>query len=180
MKRFISILLVLVSICSISISSLAEGASINATQSPSLIKTFGATVASGTTGYINIRTAPNTGAGIVTSIDANSSYVYTVSTFTGVGTTNQQREWLYIHWGSTTGYVYARYFGGGTASTYNGTITGNSVRLRVGPSTSSAIIRQMNSGTRIHVLDTTTVSGWYRVTLPAGTGWVSSAYVNLD
>ena len=74
MKRFISILLVLVSICSISISSLAEGASINATQSPSLIKTFGATVASGTTGYINIRTAPNTGAGIVTSIDANSGF----------------------------------------------------------------------------------------------------------
>ena len=163
-----------------SIPSLAEGTSTKAVNSLTLIKTFSASVASGVTGYIHIRSAPNTGAGTVNWIDASLFSCYTVSTFTGVGTTNQQREWLYIQWGSTNGYVYARYFGGGGASTYNGTISGNSVRLRVGPSTSSTIITQMNSGTRVYVLDTTSVSGWYRVTLPAGTGWVSSAYVNLD
>ena len=180
MKRFISILLVLASLCAFSLPASAE-ASINSTNSLTLGTSFDAGVSSITSGTVNVRSAPNTSSGTNILGVIYDGSIKTFYTFTGVGTTAQQREWVCVQWGTSYGYVCARFLGGGFASDFNGTVHVNgALNLRVSPSTGSNVICTLSNGTRVRVIDTTSVNGWYRITMHKGTGWVSSNYITLD
>ena len=66
------------------------------------------------------------------------------------------------------------------ASEVNAMITGNRVNLRSAPTTNSRVIRQMNDGDIIYVMDDSEQSDgfWFRVrTADGAVGWVFGQYV---
>lgn len=145
--------------------------------SPTLQSSFSGYLSSLTSGSVNVRKSPNLDAEIYGSISSGTRTYYT---FTGVGTTTNQREWLAVVYGNRYCYVYARYIGGGGAGTWNHTVSANNgLNLRTYPSTSSgSVICTLPNGTAVQIIDSTSVSGWYRITTSYGTGWVSAAYIN--
>jgi len=59
-----------------------------------------------------------------------------------------------------------------------GTVDGNAVRLRKEPSSEARIITLLEKGKTGEILEE--VDGWYKVTVGASTGWVSSDYFKKD
>lgn len=101
----------------------------------------------------------------------------TFYTFTGVGSSSAQQEWLALYYGNTIRYVCARYIGLGGYSNCDKKVNATGgLNLRVGPSTSSATICTLSNGTKVQVIDAT-ISGWCRVVTMQGTGWVASNYL---
>ncbi|HCI50830.1 MAG TPA: hypothetical protein DHV94_00465 [Clostridiales bacterium] len=104
----------------------------------------------------------------------------TFYTFTGVGTVAEQRQWLYVDHGAFSGYVCARYIGGG-ANSFSGNARVNEsqgVYLRLLPSTSADRIALLPFDSYVKILDTS-VANWYRVASVKGTGWVSADCITL-
>jgi cell wall-associated NlpC family hydrolase len=59
-----------------------------------------------------------------------------------------------------------------------GTLTGDCVRLRTGPSLEDAVTRYLYRGERVRVYEL--VGDWYRVTIEGKPGYVFSRYIALD
>ncbi|MDT8719464.1 SH3 domain-containing protein [Clostridium sp. 19966] len=61
------------------------------------------------------------------------------------------------------------------------TITGDGVRVRTSPSTSSAVLGLLYSGSTVYISLDDSVSGWYYViSSPTGvTGWISNQYARI-
>ena len=163
------------------VNKTSGGGSSGGTTGGTLIKgaSFSGTHSNLVTGAINIRKEPSTSSDKVGSIDDHQVDFNTYYTFTGVGTTTQQQEWLYVSTNYAYGYVLAKLIGSGGNTTSKHSITGSGVRLRSTPNTSSTsnVITTMDLGEKVDVIDSTSVSGWYRVVTMNGTGWVSSSYV---
>ena len=151
------------------------------TSGGTLIKgtSFSGTHSSLVTGPINIRKEPSASSAKVGDIDDHQIAFNTYYTFTGVGTKTQQQEWLYVSTNYAYGYVLAKLIGSGGNTRSKHSITGSGVRLRSTPNTNSTsnVITTMDLGEKVDVIDSTSVSGWYRVVTMNGTGWVSSSYV---
>ena len=98
--------------------------------------------------------------------------------FTGVGTTDEQRQWLWVDYGPHSGYVCARYICGVNGKEEcNATVADpKGVNLRLLPSTSSTRLYGLGQDENLTILDTS-VAGWYRVATLHGTGWVAADYV---
>ena len=130
------------------------------------------------TGDINIRKEPSTSAAKVDVIKEEVRF-YPYYTFTGVGTTTQQQEWLYVITNYASGYVLAKLIGSGGNTKSKYSITADSVRLRSTPNTSSTsnVITTLDITEKVDVIDSSSVSGWYRVVSMKGTGWVSTSYI---
>lgn len=64
------------------------------------------------------------------------------------------------------------------ASYGSGTVTENSLRLREGASTSSAILNTVNKGTKVVVLENQK-NGWYKVDLNGTVGYMSADYLSV-
>lgn len=60
-----------------------------------------------------------------------------------------------------------------------GSTTGSSLRLRSKASTSSSIVRVLEKGTAVAVLDKN-IDGWYKIAYEGKTGYVSADYMILD
>ena len=60
-----------------------------------------------------------------------------------------------------------------------GSTTGSSLRLRSKASTSSSIVRVLDKGTAVAVLDKS-IDGWYKIAYEGSTGYVSADYMILD
>ena len=60
-----------------------------------------------------------------------------------------------------------------------GSTTGSSLRLRSKASTSSSIVRVLDKGTAVAVLDKS-IDGWYKIAYEGNTGYVSADYMILD
>lgn len=147
------------------------------TSTPSIVTSFSGGLSSLTSGEVNVHRMPDTGSVVdYTLLDGPA---YNFSTFTDAGTTTQQQEWLFkgtVNVGQY-GYVLARYIGGGGNG--NATVSANGgLNLRVGPDGTKAKITTLDNGSRVLVIGS--VSGWYRVATPKGTGWVSSSYIVCD
>lgn len=65
-----------------------------------------------------------------------------------------------------------------TAVNKKGSVTGNYVRFRSGPSLTSAIIRLLNKGVAVDVV--AEVDGWYKISYGGSTGYMSTDYVTLS
>ena len=139
---------------------------------------FTGTTTDEVTSYVTIRTSPRASSSDLHHLEAGE--VKTFYTFTGVGTVDEQRQWLYMPHGGYSGYVCARYISGGGSSLDSNAYVSDSqgVYLRVLPSTSAAKIGLLPSNSYVIILDTS-VANWYRVTSTKGTGWVSAAYLTL-
>ena len=151
---------------------------------PTLNKTFFGTCNGND---VKIRTGPDTSYPIKSAFSKNNSQY--VSTFTGVGTTDQQRSWLTFEWfpGEYV-YVYACYMSMNPSPSSALTIgprakvTATDTNLRVLPNTNSStsIIKNLGNGVKMIVLDATSVSDWWRVGTEHGTGWVFSSNVAYE
>lgn len=132
------------------------------------------------TDYVNRRTGPSTDYEVAGSMWVSGG-AYNVSTFAGVGTTNQQRSWLCYQSGGTYSYVFARYIKAVPSSMTLGQlgyVSGQNANLRELPGMDSVIIKNLGNGTEVRVIDSS-VSGWYRVVTNSGTGWVSRDLITL-
>ena len=139
---------------------------------------FTGTTTDEVTSYVTIRTSPRASSSDLHHLEAGE--VKTFYTFTGVGTVDEQRQWLYMPHGGYSGYVCARYISGGGSSLDSNAYVSDSqgVYLRVLPSTSAAKIGLLPSNSYVIILDTS-VANWYRVTSTKGTGWVSADCITL-
>lgn len=123
--------------------------------------------------YVTIRSRPRASSADIHHFEVTE--VMTFYTFTGVGTVAEQRQWLYVDHGAFSGYVCARYIGGG-ANSFSGNAQVNEsqgVYLRLLPSTSAERIDLLPFDSYVKILDTS-VANWYRVASVKGTGWVSA------
>ncbi len=60
-----------------------------------------------------------------------------------------------------------------------GSATGQNVNVRMGPSTTFAVITQLNSSTIANVVGRLSDSSWYQISLSGVTGWISAGVVRL-
>lgn len=128
--------------------------------------------------YVTIRSHPRASSADIHHFEVTE--VTTFYTFTGVGTVAEQRQWLYVDHGAFSGYVCARYIGGG-ANSFSGNAQVNEsqgVYLRLLPSTSANRISLLPFDSYVKILDTS-VANWYRVASVKGTGWVSADCITL-
>lgn len=104
---------------------------------------------------------------------------------TEVTVNDSSNGWYNVTYGSQTGWVSGDYLevsdSGEVAeaaeSSVTGTVTGNSVNVRSGPSTSDAIINSLYWGASVKILNRS--DEWYNVQLTDGTiGWIFSKYVS--
>lgn len=121
-------------------------------------------------GSLNMRQTCSTSATRLASIpnDTNLS----------VQTVSGQNDWFQTTYSGQTGYVAAQYIavtsGVGTCTV---TTQSGPLNIRKTPSTSATAIYTAAKGSTLYLLDTTSVSGWYRVSGASGTGWASSTYL---
>jgi uncharacterized protein YgiM (DUF1202 family) len=123
-----------------------------------------------TASALNMRTSPSTSSSVVTCLPKGTTVLVTDSS----------DGWYQVWYQGQEGYMSADYLSFTTAAQANfgtGTITGNSVRIRSGASTSSSVLGSADSGTTLSV---TGVDGnWFQVSYNGSTAYVSGAYLSL-
>lgn len=90
-----------------------------------------------------------------------------------VSTISNNREWFSTSYGGYNGYVVAQYVAvendGGTAR-----VTKSSGSMSILKAPSGSFLYSATNNTVVRLLDTTSVSGWYRVSSAQGTGWAQA------
>ncbi|MCL2369727.1 MAG: N-acetylmuramoyl-L-alanine amidase [Firmicutes bacterium] len=118
-----------------------------------------------TSGNLNVRSAPNTGASIIGSLPNGAT----------INILGEQNGWLRINFQGRDGWVsggFVRIGDTGTVAT-----TGGNLNMRASPNTTSAVLVTIPNGTRIPI---TGISGNFLQTFFAGrTGWVSRDFVRV-
>jgi len=116
-------------------------------------------------GNLNVRSAPNNGAGVIGSLPNGSN----------VSILGEQNGWYRINFNGQTGWIngsFVRASGNGTVSTTSGNLN-----MRANPTTSSPVIGSIPNGTRLNISG---ISGnFFRTTFGGNTGWVSRDFVRL-
>ena len=141
--------------------------------------------------FLPLTAARADGAGIITgdrvNLRSGPSTAYSRLTYLNRGdtvtVTGTSGNWYAVTFGSYSGYVhkdYVSYSGssGSAASAQTGTVTGDRVNLRSGPSTAYSRLTYLNRG------DTVTVTGtsgnWYAAAFGSYKGYVHQNYVTLS
>ena len=134
---------------------------------------------------VRMRSGASTSTSILTVMDKGT-------TVTVLGKAND--DWYNISYQGMTGCVSARYLKlvqkeaappasmpspSAELPTGVGVITGSSVRMRAGASTSTSILMVMDKNTTVAVLGKAD-DGWYRIAYKGQTGCVSADYLSLD
>lgn len=124
-------------------------------------------------GSLNLRQSCNTSSTKLASIPNGTSL--TVSTVSG------HNDWFQTSYSGQTGCVLAQYIAVTSGvSTCTVTTTSGSLNIRQTPSTSATVLYTAAQNSTLYVLDTSTVSGWYRVSSSSGTGWGSAPYLTIS
>ena len=117
-----------------------------------------------------MRSEPSTSSSVVTCLPRGTVVVLT----------GKSDGWYEVAYKGSTGYMSSDYLDvSSTAdgSFGSGTVTGNLVNIRSGPSTSNSVVGTRNKG---DTLDVTGVSdNWYKVSLSGSTGYIRSDYLRL-
>lgn len=136
-----------------------------------------------TTDYLNVRTGPSTGSGVIAVLPPNATGVVASGPRTGSGYT-----WWQIKTSAGTGWVAENWLAGPISTSPGSPGTRASVRvvngplnLRTGSGLSYGVINLLPNGTMLSVLDgPVSASGyaWLKVSSARyGTGWVASEFV---
>ena len=119
-----------------------------------------------TASSLNIRSGPGTDNSVVGTVTSGSIPVILEKT---------SDQWYKINYQGAVGYVSADYISHVLSAENfdaSGVVTGNSVRIRSGPSTDNDIITTCSSGTKLNVVGIN--NGWYKVTTDSGKGYIRS------
>lgn len=131
--------------------------------------TFNGTV---TGGALNLRESASTSATRLVQIPNGTSI--SVSTISG------NQDWFRTSYSGNSGYVLAQYVAitadGGTCTV---STSSGSLNIRQTASTNADVVFTAAKGITLRLLDTTSVSGWYRVSNSSGTSWGSSTYLTI-
>lgn len=139
--------------------------------------------------------ANSTSKGIVTASSLNlraepgtyAEILYSLYRGTEVTVNDSSDGWYNVTYGDLTGWVKSDYLEVSDSSTVanavessvTGTIAGNRVNVRSGPSTTDAVLTSLNWGTSVTIVSRS--DGWYNVQLSNGTiGWIYSDYVSTE
>ena len=102
-----------------------------------------------------------------------------------------QGEWLYVTYGSKTGYLFAEYVSYGASATVTasassesvagktGVITGSLVNFRAGPSMDDAILTTLTDGTEL-TIDGIVGEDWCQAQWDGQAGYVKADYVSVN
>ena len=138
----------------------------------------GGTVAYINADYVRFRSGPSTSSTILGTYDKGKK----------ISVTGRSGDWIACSIDGKKGYVYSQYVSEAdpvdvapvidttvAVSQDPGYISGNNVRLRSAPSTSSNILAELNSGAAVTI--TGTNGDWTAVTVNGQSGYVFSQYV---
>lgn len=123
-----------------------------------------------TASALNMRSEPSTSSSVVTCLPRGTVVVLT-------GTSG---NWYQVAYKGSTGYMIKDYLdvsSSADAALGEGTVTGNYVNIRSGPSTSNSVIGSRSKGDTLSV--TGVSSNWYKVSLSGSTGYIRSDYLSL-
>ena len=91
------------------------------------------------------------------------------------------KDWYKVSYNGKTGYMAAQYVRITPSDSYSaaksGSVSGNSVRLRMGPSTDFAAISMLNKNTSVKITGET--GSWYEVSANGQYGYMSKHYIKL-
>lgn len=122
-------------------------------------------------GSLNLRSSASSSSTSLAMIPNNTKLVLQDSGSNG---------WFKTVYNGNTGYVMARYIAvtddGGTCTV---TTSSGSLNIRQTPSSSATVLFTAAKGSTLRLLDSTSVSGWYRVSNGSGTGWAQSSYLTI-
>ena len=123
------------------------------------------------TAALNIRSGPSTDYDRV-GILAGGTIVVILEKTT--------KDWYKINYAGTVGYVASEYLTDVLKAENfkaTGTVIGNKVRMRKGPSTDKAVITMYSEGDQLSVIGIN--NGWYKVVTQEGTGYIRSDYIKI-
>lgn len=124
-------------------------------------------------GSLNMRQTCSTSATRLTSIPDGTTL--TVQTVSG------QNDWFQTSYSGKTGYVVAQYIAVTTGvNTCTVTTQSDPLNIRKTPSTSASAIYTAAKGSILYLLDSTSVTGWFRVSSSSGTGWASKSFLTIN
>jgi len=130
---------------------------------------YGAATVTATT--LNIRSGPGQNYDTISTI-GNSAIVVILE--------RTNSEWYYINYSGKKGYVSTEFLKDILAAenfSATGTISGDCVFIRTGPSTSDTTITTYNTGKTMSVIGIN--NGWYKVKVDGHTGYVRSDFMEI-
>ena len=131
----------------------------------------------------------NFGTGTVSGSDVrmrsgagtNSSVITTLDKGTKMSVIGASGNWYEVSYNGKTGYMAAQYVRITPSESYSaaksGTVSGDSVRLRMGPSTDFAAIATLNKNTSVKITGET--GSWYEVSANGQYGYMSKDYIKI-
>ncbi len=120
---------------------------------------------------LNIRSGPGTDCSRV-GVVSDGTVVVILEKTSG--------EWYKINYLGTIGYVSAEYLKDELKSENfkaTGTVNGDNVRMRSGPSTGKKAMASYSKGKSVSVIGIN--NGWYKIVTSAGTGYMRSDYIDI-
>ena len=100
---------------------------------------------------VNLRSAPSTSSGIVTTLKKNASVTVQKEIFTTRNNASATKRWYYVTAGDKTGYVRADLVGSLSFGN-TGAVTTDALNYRTGPATSFSKLGTAGQGTAMAVL----------------------------
>lgn len=131
---------------------------------------YGAATVNSSSG-LNLRSKANTSSSVVKLLDDGDIVVILDRT---------SSTWYKVNHEGSVGYVNTDFLENIlTKENFNaaGQVTGSSVRMRSGPSTSDSIVGTYNKGTKMNVIGIN--EGWYKVQYNGKTGYIRSDYFEI-
>ena len=120
---------------------------------------------------LNIRSETNTDCEIVTKVKEGTT----------LDVTGKLGDWYSVTYGEHTGFVSGEYLAFANGVTVNnslGTVTGSSVNVRSGPSTSDLVVTKLLRSTVVNVL--AVENGWYKISYENYEGYISGEYLSVN
>ena len=123
-------------------------------------------------GSLNLRQTASTSATVLASIPNNTSLV--------LETVNGQNAWFKTSYNGENGYVVAQYIAiTSGVDTCTVTTASGSLNIRKTPSSGASVIYTAARNSLLYLLDSTSITDWYRVSSSSGTGWAMSSFLTI-
>lgn len=125
-------------------------------------------------GSLRLRSHPNTTGTVLTSIPDGIELA--------VSTISDNQQWFSTVYNGLNGYIMARWIAITKNTLPFATVTtaSGSLNIRSHPSLSATVSFTAARNSVVYVLDFTSVSGWYWISCPKGTGWAVSTFLTLQ
>ena len=127
-----------------------------------------------TGGSLRLRSNPNTTSTILTSIPSETELA--------VSSIPSNQQWFSTAYNGQNGFVMSRWIAitQDSLPTAIVTTTSGSLNIRIYPSLEASVSFTAAKDAVVHVLDHISVSGWYWISCPDGTGWAVSSFLTLQ